>query len=81
MSLQLSWSCQSVGTSPKSQINLLEVLTDDVLATAAWFATRSVLVCRWLVELVDDSGGADIRSSQDITVLASKLLSDGVEDA
>lgn len=38
------------------QINLLEVLTDNVLTAAAWSVARLPPVCKQRVELVDDSG-------------------------
>lgn len=37
-------------------------------------------ICRWLVELVDDSGSVVIRLLQDMTEPVNTILSNGVED-
>lgn len=53
---------------------------DDVLLAVLLFI-RSSLVCRWWIELVDDSGRLVIRSLQDVTRSANVMLGDGVENA
>lgn len=42
--------------------------------------TRSSPVCRWQLELIDDSGTVVIRSSQDVTEPFNTAQSDSAED-
>lgn len=55
---------------------LLEVMEDNVLPADALSATRSSPVCTQGVEVVDDTGGKVIRSTQDGTEPTKTVMSD-----
>lgn len=61
------------------QIDLQKFLAGNVIPADAWFATSSSCY-KWRVELVDDSDGVVIMSSQAVTQPANTTLSDGVKD-